>query len=338
MNFKSLSAMALCLGAFHALTVSADEPKWLHYEPEVVTLTGRLILVGEFGPPNYGEDPSTDEKALIPEIELAVPVNVKGNPSNDLNITGYQGVRRIQLSCPDYSATCRPLVGNDVKAIGTLYQRHTGHHYTPVLLSVQNISRLDSSSAATPQPEILPFKGELVLAGEFGPEESGGRKVPVLELAAPAEKKGALENGTGHDGPFPIHRVQLLCAEYEKLCKPLVGKRVEAAGVLYNRGPGDYYAPMVLDVKILRAGKKFLAGHSQEEGQFKTIEELIKDYVPAGERSVSDYQEFIHDSTGLSGDERIDTLSEEQKERLMDAIQEMEKREGGEVRIIRPKE
>src|ERR1043166_6801310 len=37
-----------------------EESVWLHYEPEVVTLHGRVTETTEYGPPNYGENPETD--------------------------------------------------------------------------------------------------------------------------------------------------------------------------------------------------------------------------------------------------------------------------------------
>lgn len=120
--------------------------KWLSYEPAVVELRGRLRLVPRFGPPNYGENPESDLRVKIPVLDLAKPINVRRDPNSNLNWKSFRGVTRVQLafgSDEELDKAIHELVGSDVVIRGSLFQSHTGHHYTDVLLHVEEIRRAD---------------------------------------------------------------------------------------------------------------------------------------------------------------------------------------------------
>lgn len=124
---------------------SSDE-KWLSYEPAIVELEGRLTLVPKYGPPNYGEDPKTDEKVKVPILELAEPVNVRGNSQGEVDTESFEDVEEVQLVFITDKIRYRHLVGKRVVAKGTLFQAHTGHHYTNVLMIVHAIREQQKKS------------------------------------------------------------------------------------------------------------------------------------------------------------------------------------------------
>jgi hypothetical protein len=113
---------------------------WLAYEPAVVNLEGKLVVLAKYGPPNFGKSPRTDQKLKVPVLVLSHRVNVKGTPGSELNSESIQGVRQIQLVFLTNEIPYRYLVRKEVAVRGTLFRAHTGHHYTDVLLTVQQIT------------------------------------------------------------------------------------------------------------------------------------------------------------------------------------------------------
>lgn len=124
-----------------------NSQRWLSYEPASVQLQGTLKLVSKYGPPNFGENPETDEKVQVPILELREPVSVRADPSSNLNDESAEGVTEVQLvfslkGTPAYS----DLVNQNVAVTGTLYHAHTAQHYTTVLMTVETIRREDGTS------------------------------------------------------------------------------------------------------------------------------------------------------------------------------------------------
>jgi hypothetical protein len=61
----------------------------------------------------------------------------------DLN-PAQKDVRRVQLVLDGTAyKTHKDLVGKQVVATGTLFGRHTGHHHTPVLLTVSTLAKAE---------------------------------------------------------------------------------------------------------------------------------------------------------------------------------------------------
>src|SRR5215831_21316136 len=69
----------------------------LHYEPEKVTLTGRVVLRTFYGPPNYGENPKTDSKETQSILLLYLPVDVIGTADDPNMNETERKVTRITL-------------------------------------------------------------------------------------------------------------------------------------------------------------------------------------------------------------------------------------------------
>ena len=60
---------------------------------------------------------------------------MSGDPSSTQNAKSHAGVGEVQLSVQ--ASKARFLVGKQVRATGTLFGAHTGHHRTPVVLQVK---------------------------------------------------------------------------------------------------------------------------------------------------------------------------------------------------------
>lgn len=118
--------------------------QWIGYEPERVELRGHLVFQEEFGPPNFGETPEIDQKLLVPVLELAHPISIRGNENDELNSETLLDVRRVQLNFGE-SEIYRELVGVEVVVNGTISRAVSGHHFTEVVMQVMDL-RLDNSS------------------------------------------------------------------------------------------------------------------------------------------------------------------------------------------------
>lgn len=123
---------------------AAEGTSCLRYEPSVVKMTGALVRRTFPGPPNYesihqGGKPET---YWLLDLTQAVCVDEdKAEP--DLN-PAQKDVRRVQLVLDDKAyKTHKDLVGKRVVATGTLFGAHTGHHHTPVLLTVNTLAKAE---------------------------------------------------------------------------------------------------------------------------------------------------------------------------------------------------
>ena len=128
---------AILLAIVHPTAAHAQ--RWLSYEPETVELDGRLVIQSRYGPPNYGEQPGTDEKVKVPVLLLKNGVNVL--PGQEGYSPAVYRTTQIQLAFIDSGTTYRNLIGKNVVVTGSLFHAHTGHHYTDVVLKVRSIER-----------------------------------------------------------------------------------------------------------------------------------------------------------------------------------------------------
>jgi hypothetical protein len=119
---------------------STHQSHCLSYEPAVVTLSGTLVRKTFPGPPNYesvkkGDRPETSWFVDLPE---SVCVN-EDRVDPDLN-PKQSGILEIQLVLqPEQYQQRKEMIGRKVVATGTLFGEHTGHHHTPVLLTVRTL-------------------------------------------------------------------------------------------------------------------------------------------------------------------------------------------------------
>lgn len=140
--------LQLCPNLFLVASAHTGKPRVLHYEPEKVTLTGRVVSRTFYGPPNYGENPRTDSKESQYILLLDSPVDVVGS-KDDLLTQTERGVTRVTLVVDDFDAhPVRPLLGRRVEVGGTLFHAHTGHHHTKVLIWVSSIRKAQGHSSS----------------------------------------------------------------------------------------------------------------------------------------------------------------------------------------------
>ncbi len=115
-----------------AITNAADS---LPYEPAIVELTGKVTRHVFPGPPNY-ESLVTDKREVCWILQLERPINVVATDDSLVNYT-ENGVRRVQLIWDSQQyRQYQGLLPHLVIVTGTLSHAISGHHHTPVLMSV----------------------------------------------------------------------------------------------------------------------------------------------------------------------------------------------------------
>ena len=119
---------------------------WLSYEPAVVELRGKLTSKWFYGPPNYGENPKTDSKELLPILLLSEPVNVRGKPDPNYGSSEYVSVKNVRRMELVLRIPHKYMIGKNVVVKGTLFHALTGHHHTEVLVDVQSIRLVKSDN------------------------------------------------------------------------------------------------------------------------------------------------------------------------------------------------
>ncbi len=114
----------------------------VHYDPEVVRLSGRLSIDPEYGHPNYGENPATDEKLHVAILHLRHSLAVCGDSLNIVAGESLKGLLKVQLNFMNLHSDPMHYAGQRIVVKGTLYRAISGYHFTPVLMSVDSIGRL----------------------------------------------------------------------------------------------------------------------------------------------------------------------------------------------------
>lgn len=129
--------------------IAKSNNKVYFYQPERVTLSGKLYQKTFPGPPNYESVKHGD----IPEIgwylkldkKIDVIINKKRRvPEND-NDEDERSVDLIQLVIPyygkeynEYKVKKNFRIGSKIKLSGALFKRFTGHHHARVLLRLED--------------------------------------------------------------------------------------------------------------------------------------------------------------------------------------------------------
>lgn len=111
----------------------------VHYEPAVVRLGGSLSIDPEYGPPNYGEDPKTDQQLHVAILHLRHPLTVCGDRLNIDAGEPLKGVLKVQLNFMNLHSNLNRYVGKRIVVKGTLHHAISGHHFTPVVMTVDSV-------------------------------------------------------------------------------------------------------------------------------------------------------------------------------------------------------
>lgn len=125
--------------------IAKSKNKVYFYQPEKVTLSGKLFLKTFPGPPNYesikrGDSPERGWYLKL-DKKIDVIVNEKKRVPENSDDESEKAVDVIQLALPyegyeEYKRKKNFKVGARIKLSGTLFRRFTGHHHARVLLSV----------------------------------------------------------------------------------------------------------------------------------------------------------------------------------------------------------
>jgi hypothetical protein len=122
-------------------TKSKDRSDCLEYEPATVKLSGKVVKEVHPGRPNFESVEKGDEKETCWYLHLGEPVCVKGGEENSLYNSPESNIRKVQLvlSSNQYK-TYQTMENKNVIVTGQLFHSHTGHHHTPVLLTVKTMT------------------------------------------------------------------------------------------------------------------------------------------------------------------------------------------------------
>jgi hypothetical protein len=143
--------LALILLGMPNTARSGNAPgRWLSFEPAVVELEGVVKIEFKYGPPNFGENPKTDQKMHIPILELTEPINVRGDPASELNSETKEAVKEVQLKFlrrQDYQQA-RRCKGRHVTVSGTLTSALLGTDFREVIMNVAEVKWCESQQAS----------------------------------------------------------------------------------------------------------------------------------------------------------------------------------------------
>jgi hypothetical protein len=112
------------------------------YEPAIVQLSGKVIIEYHYGPPNFGETPDEDQKESVAILDLDAPVGVEADENSSINKDAFNNIGRVQLNGTG-KLNLAILAGRHVRLRGTLFEKHTGHHYTDILMNAEDVVVLD---------------------------------------------------------------------------------------------------------------------------------------------------------------------------------------------------
>jgi hypothetical protein len=131
------------------LSTGIVEAACARFEPEITRLEGTLRLRDHAGPPNYESVAAGDRLERHWMLVLDRPLYVAADPDSDLNHEGARRVEEVQLVVmPKSGVDASQHRDRRIRVEGRLFTAHTGHHRTPVLLTVRALS-----AAAAPRPD-----------------------------------------------------------------------------------------------------------------------------------------------------------------------------------------
>jgi hypothetical protein len=117
-----------------------DTDACLSYEPAIVTVTGIINRIDFPGRPNYESIANGDERETYWVLKSDKATCVLGDKDNALNASEPRIIDiQLVLDSAQYDKY-RSLLNTPVAVTGTLFHAHTGHHHTPVLIKVSEMS------------------------------------------------------------------------------------------------------------------------------------------------------------------------------------------------------
>lgn len=113
-----------------------------NYEPDLTTLTGKIIRKTFPGRPNYESIQDGDEPETYWLLVSDKPFCVNGK-NGDASYSLETKIKQIQLvftAASDEYKKYKNLVGKNVIIHGQIFPMQTGHHHTNVLITVKDIT------------------------------------------------------------------------------------------------------------------------------------------------------------------------------------------------------
>lgn len=139
------AALLLLASAHGANAVASCYP----YEPKSVTLSGVLIRKTFPGRPNYANLAKGDEPETYFLLRLSKPVCTVAPAGNGID-GPVSSVAQMQLVFLHGAATSykelQPYIGKEVRCTGKLFSAETGHHHTPVLMTVKKCKPVSNTA------------------------------------------------------------------------------------------------------------------------------------------------------------------------------------------------
>ncbi len=133
MRFRTLIVAVLAIVALRT------QAECLQYNSKDTTLIGRVVLKSFGGPPNYGEEIANDSQEIQAILQLKSPICTVNSPSTFEEAELDQG--EVTLVLPEDVALSQ-YENKKVSVTGALFLAATGHHHTPVLMSVSQHPRM----------------------------------------------------------------------------------------------------------------------------------------------------------------------------------------------------
>ncbi len=115
------------------------------YEPSVVELSGVLETQTFAGPPNYESISGGDKPEKYFYIKLDQEIDISGVKGDSVNSQPERNLRVLQLVILDpnvWDQTHKLGAGAHVVVIGRLFHRHTGHHHSRVLITLDQFKAI----------------------------------------------------------------------------------------------------------------------------------------------------------------------------------------------------
>ncbi len=141
MNIFSLVLALAILLFLQGNTDAENSDKCLDGEPTVVKIIGKIYEKTFPGPPNYESVEKGDRPETQWILKLDAPICAKRTPQEEFwaerIILNVKEVTLVFLQKGIYKE--EHLMHDRVVVTGTLWEAHTGHHRTPLLITVKEI-------------------------------------------------------------------------------------------------------------------------------------------------------------------------------------------------------
>jgi hypothetical protein len=128
------TVLALTVAASPAAGADAGATATCFSYTERLTLSGKLSIETYPGPPNYESVARGDEPETVLVLLLPKPICMEANRADKSGLDqAVSGVQAVQLAATSKRLGVTP--GQAVRVSGNVFEAHTGHHHTPIVLS-----------------------------------------------------------------------------------------------------------------------------------------------------------------------------------------------------------